>query len=398
MKNVVIFEPKAGGHQMHHASWIVKGAVEAGNLNVHLVTTARALEHPSASSITNIDHPRFKIGFIDPNSNSFSYLRHLHPVLQEQFLQTQALSHFLRNEYARKQLATLFIPFFDAYALWPIVVRPQWFQDVDLSGIIYLGKHHFPQMRINAELKFHSRVEQLAYRNILRGSKSIQLFTVDPYLARFWDTDRLKFLPDPQDFAPDRSRERLREELGIPSDQMLIFVFGVIDRRKAIGTLLDALALDECAGVSVMIGGQQSPDVQELLKSTSGLELRRKGRLFEIPRFLNGQEVDNLFNAADIIWACYINSDSSSGVLVKAGRAARPAIVSQTGLAAKLVMDYEAGWLADPTSAQSVAKAVLDARYNLAKRNHYAKNLSDLFREHTQANFVNPIVEYLTRT
>jgi glycosyltransferase involved in cell wall biosynthesis len=397
MKSVVIFEPDAGGHQMHHVSWIVKSAVEEANLNVHLITTARALEHPSSSSITKLDRKRFNIGIIEPNLSHLGYLKHLHPVLQQQFVQSQALSVFLRNEFRHKQIATLFIPFFDAYALWPIVVKPRLFQDVDLSGIIHRAKHHFPRMGISANLKFHSKAERFAYQNILRRSKPVQLFTVDPYLVRFWNTDRLKYLADPADFAPDRTRESLREELDIPSDRLLLFVFGYIDRRKAIRTLLDALALDECAEVSVLLGGQQSPDVQHLLKSSSSADLKRRGQLFEMPRFLNEQEVDNAFNAADIIWACYVNSDGNSGVLVKAGRAGRPAIVSQTGLTAKLVIDNEAGWLADPTSAHSVANALADARRDTARRKRYAENLSDVFREHTRSNFVRPIIEYLAR-
>jgi glycosyltransferase involved in cell wall biosynthesis len=249
-------------------------------------------------------------------------------------------------------------------------------------------------MKIKTELSVHSRLERLAYENILTFQRTIKLYTVDPYFASFRKSDRLVYLRDPAEYQPS-DPQKLRSCIGISPTQLLVLVYGYIDKRKALKQLLEAISPEGICGICLLIAGEQSDETKELLSSESVKRLARAGKLVEIPRFLNDQEADELFAAADLIWSCYMNSDGNSGVLIKAGRAVRAAVVAPTGIMSKMIADHNAGWIADPNSACSIANVLTEARDNATKRSTFAHNLNRLFGEHTRANFVDPIVEHL---
>lgn len=393
---IIIFEPHAGGHTMHHVKWIIEAIRERTNTEIDIVTTEKAMADPSSSAVVKMAAHGLNLCYVKPVFEHFGYLRRLHPVLQQQFVYSETLANYLKAEYRAPACRHLFIPFFDAYALWPLTVNPGSFKGFKVSGIVHRAKHHFPAMGIAGDLKIHSKLERIAYRTILRRKDPVQLFTVDPFLAQYWNTPRLKFVPDPADFAPTEERATFRSRLGIPDDKMLVLVFGYIDKRKALDTLLSALQNEACSSVTVLVAGHQGDEVQALLRSPASRQLKQRGQLLEIPRFLEENEVHNAFAAADMIWACYSNSDGNSGVLVRAGRAQRAAIVSLVGTTAKLVSDYGAGWTADASSPQSVAAALSEAASNAHIRMQRALALAKVFQDHTKPNYLTPMVEYIT--
>jgi glycosyltransferase involved in cell wall biosynthesis len=373
-------------------SRILERASRERNLFVRLVTTSEALSHPSAAGIRDLVNERCTISLIKLERRAYSALRRLHPVLQQQLICSQALSKLVKAD--PNQVAHIFIPFFDAYFLWPALIKPLLLGPVTLSGIVLRTRYHLPAMGIRTELKLHSRLERFAYDGILKFQRTITLFTIDPYFAAFRKNDRLTYLRDPADYQPSNSQET-RGRLGVSPKHLLVLVFGFIDERKAIKQLLQALLAERLEQVCLLIAGAQSQGTKELMSSESAKRLQNLGKLHQIPRFVEDDESDRLFAAADLIWSCYSNADGSSSVLIKAGRACRAAVVAPTGIASKLVTDHNAGWLADPSSASSIADVLRDARDNIEKRSRFAHRLNELFCEHTRENFVEPIVEHL---
>jgi glycosyltransferase involved in cell wall biosynthesis len=395
-RKIAIVEPSAAGHQMIHAAAILGACCDAGIGSVVFLTTAEGLAHPSAEAVRAMrEQRRFEVKLL-AKRRQYTALAKLHPALQQQFAYTDALRAFFAEERDRAAYRHIFIPFFDAYALWPFGLLPISFSGIKVSGILHRTRFHLPKMNIVAPIKPYGRVEEYICRWVLKRNDVTKLFTVDPFLADYLRNRKVAFLPDPADFRPSNGRDAVRARLGIAEGAFVILVYGFVDKRKAIGPLLEALARPEVPPhVCVVLAGVQTPEVQRHVASPLGQSLVASGRLKSMDFFIPAEDEDDLFLAADAAWVCYINSDGNSGVLVKAGRAGRPVISAPTGIVGRLVKEKRLGWIADPHDTAAVARALADAGQQEAIRVEAAANIARAFEAHTMAHFIRPIIDHL---
>ena len=398
LKRIVIFEPCGGGHQLYHVRMIIDAAQTAG-LRLTFATTEEALADGSAEPLRSIlQTGKTELLITRPKLGGYASARKLHPVLQQQFVQTEALRAALRSGGGRGAYGHVFVPFFDAYMTCPLALRMNPCLGIPMSGILHRTRFHMPAMGIRTTIPFHVKVEKYVYASMLRRSDIKLLFTMDPYLDRFYGSDRVKFLPDPGAHAPGRTREAVRAELGVAPGQLAILVHGALDSRKAIDPLLRAVrSLPDPGRVCVVLAGRQDQSVRDTLALPLAQELRSAGHLREITGYLADQVVDDLLQASDICWICYLNSDGNSGVLMKAGQAARPIIAANTGISARLVEDDHIGWQANPADPSSIAATIETILADPAAREAAGVAIHRRFETHTVENFVTPIVQHFQR-
>jgi glycosyltransferase involved in cell wall biosynthesis len=397
LQKIAIVEPSAAGHQMIHAAAILAACCDAQIGSVVFLTTAEGLAHPSAAAVRAMrDDGRFEVRLLDKR-RQYPLLAKLHPALQQQFVYSHALRAFFAEESDRSAYAHVFIPFFDAYALWPLGLLPISFGGIKVSGIVHRTKFHLPKMNIDAPVKPYFRAEEYIYRWVLNRKDITRIFTVDPFLPEYVRSRKLSFLPDPASFQPSGGREVVRARLGIPDGAFTLLVYGFLDSRKAVGPLLEALARPEIpTDVCVVLAGVQTEEIRRQVASPLGQSLIAAGRLKNMNFFIPPEDEDDLFLAADLAWVCYINSDGNSGVLVKAGRAARPVISAPTGIVGRLVREKRLGWIADPRDSAAIAKAIVDAHQQRSVRAEASANIARAFEAHTLPRFLKPIIEHLT--
>jgi len=395
-QKIAIVEPSAAGHQMIHAAAILSACCDAGIGSIVFLTTAEGLAHPSAEAVRAMrEQRRFEIKLL-AKRRQYAALAKLHPALQQQFAYTDALRAFFAEERYRTAYRHIFIPFFDAYALWPLGLLPISFSGIKVSGILHRMKFHLPKMNIVAPVKPYARAEEYLCRWVLKRNDVTKLFTVDPFLADYLGNRKVAFLPDPATFQPRSGRDAIRARLGIPEGAFVILVYGFVDKRKAIGPLLEALARPEVPHrVCVVLAGVQTPEVRQHVNAPLGQSLIARGRLKSMDFFIPAEDEDDLFLATDAAWVCYINSDGNSGVLVKSGRARRPVISAPTGIVGRLVKEKRLGWIADPHDTAAVARALADASQQETVRDEAAANIARAFEAHTMAHFIRPIVDHL---
>ena len=397
-KRIVVFEPCGGGHQLYHVRMIIDAAQKAG-LRLTFATTEEALADGSAQPLRNVlQAGGTELLITRPKLGGYASARQLHPVLQQQFVQTAALQAALRSGGGCGAYDHVFVPFFDAYMTCPLALRMNPCLGIPMSGILHRTRFHMPAMGIRTTIPFHVKMERYVYASMLRRWDLKLLFTMDPYLDRFYGSSRVKFLPDPGAHEPGRTREVVRAELGIAPGQLAILVHGALDERKAIDSLLQAVRnLPEPGRVCVILAGRQDQSVRNTLASPLAQRLRSDGHLREIMGFLEDQLVDDLLQASDICWICYLNSDGNSGVLMKAGQAARPIIAANTGISARLVDDDHIGWQANPTDPSSIAMTLETILADPAARDAAGKAIQRRFAAHTVENFVTPIIQNFRR-
>lgn len=155
-----------------------------------------------------------------------------------------------------------------------------------------------------------------------------RVFTIDQTLYRYFqdrklsNSYKLRFLPDPAEFTGDHTKESARATLGIPADARVILLYGALDRRKGVRSILDKLQdLDTESNTHLLFVGKQTPAVAEMLSEPAIQKYFHNGRIHEVNRYVSPEEEQMAFAAADVAWLRYEGFYQMSGVLVKAVQA-----------------------------------------------------------------------------
>lgn len=184
------------------------------------------------------------------------------------------------------------------------------------------------------------------------------------------------------------ARSRIRADLGIPEESILIGCFGRLSSEKGQGILLDALAdLHTDQSWKLLILGD-GIDARALANKTALLGLSDNvmfaGHTAEIGPF---------YQAIDLLVVPSL-SEGLPNVILEAQRAALPVIASAVGSVAEAIKHEVTGWLvppSSPTSLTSTIKICLENRTRLAVAGATAKNL--LFPRFSAAKRANDIQE-----
>lgn len=155
-------------------------------------------------------------------------------------------------------------------------------------------------------------------------------------------TTNFMMLSDPIEQATLAESGKLAYEL-LPGSKLLL-AFGSIGPRKNLGNIIRSL--QDCGDekITLLIVGKGKPDY------VAGLEVLARAyddndsvRVIIENRFVNDDEMETLFAAADGIVMVYLNFYGSSGVLGRAAKYATPVLVANEGLIFALTQRYRLG-------------------------------------------------------
>ncbi len=193
------------------------------------------------------------------------------------------------------------------------------------------------------------------------------------------------------------SVEQARHLLGIPSDRIVVLAFGVLDIRKGIGPLLEALGNPACPpSVTVLLAGEQRPGIRELLAHPRNQELRGRSRIIEIPGFLNDWQEVAAFRAADIVWIGYQGFYGMSGILVSAAKSGVPVIACREGLLGWLTEKYQVGEVVDVGNNREVVSAIGRLANDKDLRARYAAAALAMGARHSSEDYGDTICDLAT--
>jgi glycosyltransferase involved in cell wall biosynthesis len=306
------------------------------------------------------------------------------------------LANDLRREFAYWRFARLAFRTIDAQQPIDHVLFPYFDYCINVSGLIgtpmkrcpiygvvMRPTFHFSAMGVNAPAKRFNRLRENLFKLAL-GRQDIQgVLAIDQTLAEYahrcphlaWK--KLRYMPDPSDALKTTSKSQARETLGLPPKARVLLVYGALDGRKGIHELLNA-AIDSQApsDLQIVLAGRLSPDLRKQLHSPQIAEWLAQGQLHLHDRHIADEEESLFFSAADAVWVGYKGHYTMSGVLIKAGRAGRQVLFSDTGLI---------GWYsAKLTNAISVGQLALDdivpALHKISVSPEFST--SNLFLEH----------------
>lgn len=157
-------------------------------------------------------------------------------------------------------------------------------------------------------------------------------------------------------------RARLRRELGVDDDTVLLLGVAQLSRRKGFDVLLDALAAAPPAGPWRLVLAGDGPERPALAEQVGRLGLAERVTL-PGPR----DDVPALLAAADL----FVMPSRAEGLGVaalEAMAAGRPVLASAVGGLADVVVDGETGWLVPPEDAAELGAALAAAVGDGAER------------------------------
>jgi glycosyltransferase involved in cell wall biosynthesis len=192
-------------------------------------------------------------------------------------------------------------------------------------------------------------------------------------------------LPDPIendissiDVAVSRN---IKEKYAIKGDNKNLLVFGSIDYRKNIITIIDSLRLlppEIKKSIHLIIAGKLYQKVRE-----SYIEYieRYKDEISIIynDEFVNGEEREPLFQNCDLVLMAYVNFFSASSVLGHSIIHNKNVVASNKGIIGRIVTENNIGITVDPTNPNEIKEAIRELLTNHSNFKYNSEILVDEF-------------------
>lgn len=392
-KSIFIYDPEAEGHHAGFLRVLLTAFQQNPDWRTTLLTSKAARSHPAFKRLAeefkhtldivvarHVDEPplirRMVGGFYAwQYTNALSLLREFRVL----------------NEERRFDFALL--PHMEAIGIHCLALR-SFFGQVPWAVIPHGLRFHFRESGIKSPARRIDAVQRVCFIRMLRAPTLHRVFAIDPYLVNCVKHPKVVYVPDPSSLPPILDLQACRRALDLPESAVVLLVYGAIDGRKCLDLLIPAIArVDPARNVLLVIAGVQDQRLRKsLLLDKPATQLRRESRLVEFNRFVTTEEEQMLFTAADIVWNYSRDSYGSSGVLVRAGQHSKPVVVSDSGLAGRIVADERCGVVVESPAPVAIAQAIIELATQSALRDETGKRAFARFSRNVPEAFAGPIV------
>lgn len=395
-REILIFEPAAGGHQMHYVASIAKALAHANMGPLRLVTTVQALGHESTMGVVGAG-AFDSIDTVAPSSISAGLRYRFYGPAERQHRDMMALARFVKARGGISRFRLIFFPFLDSAGIIPLALGHYPFGEISFGGSVLRPHYHLKSAGVPARRRLKDFPERFIYNKLLRTRNLKALFSIDPYFVRYCGDPRVFYTPDPARLHGAAQAGALRSRMGIPSDAVIVLVYGSIDARKGVSQLLRAAAgLGDQSKIVVLLAGRQNPQLAASLPKPELEYLRRRNAIFEMNQYIMPEVEHELFLDADIVWLCYgSNYGNSSGAMIRAGMVGRPMITSSYGIIYQMVSDADAGLAVNAENVGAITAALQTLASDAVLRASMGRNGKIVFSRHTEEAFVSPMVKQL---
>ena len=271
--------------------------------------------------------------------------------------------------YARQwQVSQALLMYFDTFqmAFWLARRVPCPVAGIFFRPVFHYGDWGHPPTSMREKIQGW-RKRQLI-RVVVRRRSLKALFCLDPFvvptLNQWAGRTVATYLPDPVEVYPTTAANvaSLRIKLGIAPTRQVMLVFGQLDERKGLFTLIDALQRltpDQQAGWCLLLVGPVDKGIaQDLESSLATLTTQTAVQVIRHHSFVAERDIQPYFTLSDLIVTLYQRHIGMSAVLVRAAAAGRPVLSSDYGLMGQLVKTKGLGQAVDAESAVAVADAL----------------------------------------
>ena len=367
MPRILLLEPEATGHHVPYIRWIIESASSLG-VDVLLAASVQVRRHPIIEAMAR----SIRFDWSEIPSLGQGRGQSALALLCREFAYRRVFKQTLCDAGRSGKVDLVLLPYLD-----------HCFHAFALAGAPFAGTPWAAISMRHVGARWPSS-RALLMKRLLRDSALRVLFSLSP---RPPDTEtaiyrkKVQYLPDPGDLRRPADVLNSRARLGIAGESLVILVYGVIDSRKGLLQLLEAIDRPDAPPLKVLVVGHQSDDIRFLLQGAKFVSLRARGVLEVIDRFVDDALQAQVFAAADVVWLGYHRQRGMSGVMVLAGLAERAVVVSDFGEMGRLARRHHLGPLVDIERPDSVINA-LRALCDPVVRQQSARRCQEAFRAH----------------
>ena len=304
---ILIFEPEATGHQMEYLRHILTCIDQSiDNACIILLTTTYAARHPNYLRLVE-DFSHLITTRIVPEVNRNRFLAAAVGTNYERQWRDAERLHRGLEDIRIDNVDFVLLPYLESIGLLQLALRRKLFCGKPWATIASGIRFHHRKCGIEGPVRPIDILQNILFRWVIRDPALVCFGTVDPYLSGSVASVKVRYCPEPCAEPTLSSPDKSRAAYGIRSDTFVVLVYGVLDRRKCIGVLLEAAARlrDELDLTIFLAGPQDQGHLPALLSGKAAHKLRERDSLVEVNRFiLNGKDIDP-FGAADVSWVFY---------------------------------------------------------------------------------------------
>ena len=180
----------------------------------------------------------------------------------------------------------------------------------------------------------------------------------------------------------------------------MLLLFGVLSPRKGTLQLLKALPLLNSAhaeSLCVLFAGPIPEADRATFESTaSKVKEQSAVQVSVINEFIADEDIQPLFQLADLVLAPYQQHVGMSAILVRAAAAQRPVLSSNYGLMGEITHRHSLGWTVDSSSSADIAHEIT-AFLEGHRNSRYDKPAMQAFaKQNTATQFAKTLFEVVS--
>ncbi len=272
-----------------------------------------------------------------------------------------------------------------------------------VSGVLFRPMSHYAELGHLLKLKeILSRFRKnITHPAILRNSCLTTMFSLDSYFVpfarrHFTHGNKVVVLPDPSLYPGARVCEPPDRDPRLSNKRTSFLLFGSLAPRKGIFKLLNAierLSAESQRRTRFVLAGKLDASIEEEFLAAAD-HLRKTNPEIHLQienRYLEQSELVDRIGECDVILAPYQRFVGSSGVILWAAGARKPAITQDFGCVGEMVKEFEMGLAVDTTDPDQIAWAIEESLTQGPANLHNPSKMSELARRHTPERFADAV-------
>ncbi|KOP22764.1 glycosyl transferase family 1 [Hapalosiphon sp. MRB220] len=295
--------------------------------------------------------------------------------------------------------------YFDTFQLSVVLRRKL---PCSFSGIYFRPRFHYGDFQgITLSRKDHIRhLQEHVHISLALGHPQFKtLFSLDQFsvkhLNQLSSNTQVVYLPDPVQTYPHREfkAKSFKANLGIEPDRLVFLMFGIIDERKGIHQVLDAVAMlppHLCQKLCLLLVGcissADKPKVEaQIMKLSQLLPVQIVTR----DQFVMEREIQSYFQISDVVLTTHQRHVGTSNTLIRAAAAQKPVLCSDYGLMGEWTRHYKLGLNVNSVVVSEVAKGLTQFLQESPERFFDPSTARDFAQKHSAGKYAETIFSYI---
>ena len=341
-KNILIFEPDASGHHSGYLYHLIINFLQNDYSYklIILVSPDFFLKHPQI--IQKTLSPR--VQWIKFSEKEFVEWKKPKSVFKRSVLEWD-----LFCQYAKKYNSVLGFFMYIDYLQLAVLTQPA--PPCPISGILFRPTLvNYPANSWKERLNYWRK--NIILRYFVKNKNLDSLFNLDPfatdYILKNWNTEKVKFLPDPVQLYPTtKTNSEVKTSLGIDESKTVFLIFGFLDSRKGIADVMKAIGKisgeTSQKGCLLIVGPWEENERKLFNIQLPKIQQTTNFQIVVKDGFVKDEDIQQYFKVADYAFALYNKHFGMSAIMVRAAAAQKPLISSNFGLIGKIVVENELG-------------------------------------------------------